>query len=130
MALTIDRLETDEDGISRWKRVEVDLSARGGLVISEQQSALNFRHRQSAPGYTSDWHVAGDPTLIIIRRGVLRIELRDGTLRDFGPGDQFIAADRLPSGAPFDPAHHGHRAAVMGDDQLEAVHIKLASLSS
>jgi hypothetical protein len=38
-----------------------------GLFISSRQEALNFRHRMSEPGYFSDWHVAGDPTLIIIR---------------------------------------------------------------
>jgi len=35
-----------------------------GLIISPRQDALNFRHRMSEPGYFSDWHVAGDPTLI------------------------------------------------------------------
>ena len=38
-----------------------------GLFISPRQPALNFRHRIREPGYFSDWHMAGDPTLIMIR---------------------------------------------------------------
>ena len=99
-----------------------------GLFISPRQQALNFRHRMSEPGYFSDWHVAGDPTLLLIRAGRLRIGLRDGSFRDFIAGDAFIAQDRLLENALFDDEVHGHTAQVIGEHPLLAVHIKLSSI--
>jgi hypothetical protein len=104
-----------------------DLNGSSGLLISPRIGAANFRHRRSEPGYCSSWHVAGDPTLVIIRTGTLRIGLRDGSYRDFTSGDQFIAQDRLTNnGLPFeDNTIHGHTAQVIGRTPLLAVHIKL-----
>ena len=99
-----------------------------GLLISPRQNALNFRHRMSEPGYYSDWHVAGDPTLIIIRSGILRIGLRDNHFRDFTAGDAFIARDRLHNNTTFDKQAHGHTAQVVGEKKLVALHIKLSSI--
>lgn len=99
-----------------------------GLFISPRQQALNFRHRMSEPGYVSDWHVAGDPTLLLIRTGTLRIGLRDGSFRDFVAGDAFIAQDRLLENTPFDDEVHGHTAQVIGEQVLTAVHIKLSTV--
>ncbi len=101
-----------------------------GLFISSRQAALNFRHRMSYPGYFSNWHVAGDPTLIIIRSGILRIGLRDESYRDFFAGDVFVAQDKLPTNVSFDNNVHGHTAQVLGDHQLIAFHLKLSSMKS
>jgi len=95
------------------------------MLISDRQQTLNFRHRESEPGYSSTWHVAGDPTLIIVRQGKLRISLRDGSHRDFGAGDQFIARDFLAPGVEFDQSVHGHTAEVLGNVSFYAVHLKL-----
>jgi hypothetical protein len=99
-----------------------------GLFISPRQQALNFRHRVSEPGYYSDWHVAGDPTLIIIRSGILRIGLRDKSYRDFAAGDVFIAQDKLTDNRCFENNIHGHTAQVIGAQQLIALHLKLSSI--
>ena len=101
-------------------------TARGDLWITEQQSCLNFRYRSSPAGYKSDWHVAGDPTLIIISSGCLEIELRDGSRKRFTAGNKFIAEDFLPPQHPFDPQSHGHRARVPGREEFSAIHIKLS----
>lgn len=98
-----------------------------GLFITPRIDALNFRHRFSHPGYFSNWHVAGDPTLIIIRSGTLRIGLRDGSYRDFSIGDMFVAKDRLQQDELFNEQTHGHTAAVIGNESLLAIHIKLES---
>ncbi|MFQ3192358.1 MAG: hypothetical protein ACI936_003510 [Paraglaciecola sp.] len=99
-----------------------------GLFISPRQTALNFRHRMSEPGYFSDWHVAGDRTLIIIRSGVLRIGLRDESYHDFIAGDVFIAQDKLPATISFNNDIHGHTAQVIGNQPLIALHLKLSSI--
>ncbi len=92
--------------------------------------ALNFRHRVSEPGYFSTWHVAGDPTLIIVRTGVLRTTLRNGHYRDFSAGDMFIVKDCLQKNEVFDDQVHGHTAELVGDQPLFAVHIKLAAIAA
>ena len=93
-------------------------------MLSEQQSALNFRLRSSSSGYLSDWHVAGDPTLLIILSGVIELELRSGATKQFSAGEMFIAQDYLIAQSEFNDSH-GHRARVVGKDALQALHLKL-----
>lgn len=95
------------------------------MLLTPQIPAVNLRLRQSPPGYSSDWHVAGDPTLIVIQQGCLRIGLRNGEYRDFAAGERFIAEDYLPASIEFDSSRHGHQAQVLGNTPFEAVHIKL-----
>ena len=104
------------------------LDEYNGLFISSRQQALNFRHRISEPGYYSDWHVAGDPTLILIRSGILRIGLRNNSYRDFAAGDVFIAQDKLDDNTNFEKNIQGHTAQVIGNQQLIALHLKLSSI--
>ncbi len=115
----------DDHNRSIFSTVTLAQSAHGEMWISERQGCLNFRYRSSPAGYESDWHVAGDPTLIAVSAGRIELELQDGTKKQFGPGEKFIAQDFTPSGSEFDPAKHGHRARVIGDEQFSAVHIKL-----
>jgi hypothetical protein len=82
--------------------------ARNGMLLSDRIPAQNFRLRESMPGYSTDWHLSGDPTLIIIQKGILRISLQNGIYKDFKSGDMFIAADNLPENIFFDPNIHGH----------------------
>ena len=95
-----------------------------GLFISPCQSALNFRHRMSKSGYASDWHVAGDATLILVLSGILRIGLWDNSYRNFAAGDVFIAQDKLHANTHF----NNHTAQVIGDQKLVALHLKLPSV--
>lgn len=115
-------------GKSAFKEMLLSIEDYNGLFITPRISALNLRHRLSKPGYYSDWHMAGDPTLLIIRSGQLRVGLRDGNFRDFTAGDMFVAQDSLQTGEMFDPDIHGHNAQVIGEQNVLAVHIKLASL--
>ena len=121
-------MSSGKTGYSVFNDVQYTVEDYNGLFITERMTALNFRHRVSEPGYVSSWHVAGDPTLIIIRSGILRITLRNGEHRDFIAGDLFIAQDRLQKNEAFDPEIHGHTAELIGDQILLAVHIKLAAI--
>ncbi|MEH6358678.1 MAG: hypothetical protein V7745_06790 [Pseudomonadales bacterium] len=126
--ITIPVLCNANTGYSTFSEQNYTLENYNGLFISPRIDALNFRHRISQPGYSSSWHVAGDPTLIIIRSGILRISLRDGSYRDFSAGDIFIAKDKLPENGMFDEKIHGHTAQLIGEQELLALHIKLESL--
>ena len=108
-------ISVDENYRSVFSEESFDQAARGDLWISEQQSCLNLRFRSSPAGYQSGWHVAGDPTLIIVTGGCMEIELRDGSKKQFRPGEKFIARDDLPNSLDFDHERHGHRARVMGE---------------
>ena len=119
----------ESTSVSFFTDEQYSLEDYNGLFITERKDALNFRHRASEPGYFSSWHVAGDPTLIIVRKGTLRISLRNGEYRDFSVGDMFIAQDRLQIGEVFDDMIHGHTAELIGDETLLAVHIKLAVIA-
>ncbi|MBN4050625.1 hypothetical protein JYU13_00805 [Gammaproteobacteria bacterium AH-315-M22] len=121
-------IDNDDEGVSVFCETQYNLNDRNGMLLSQQINAVNFRLRQSYKGYKADWHVAGDPTLIIILAGVLRITLRNDDCRDFSVGAMFIAKDKLLAGQEFDTARHGHRAEVVGHASLNAIHIKLGSL--
>lgn len=121
----IPSIKNDGSGESYFGVHEISLQGSASWMLSEQQSALNFRLRSSAPGYQSDWHVAGDPTLLIIQTGVIEIELRDGSLRRFSAGEMFVAQDYLAEDIEFSD-RLGHRARVIGQEPLNALHLKLS----
>jgi len=124
--LTIPTVTNDGISPSTFSTRLITLHGDANRHLSERIPALNFRLRTSDSAYQSDWHVAGDPTLLIILHGHLAIELRDGTRQDFGPGGMFIAEDHLKPGSDFCDQTHGHRARVLGDVPLQALHLKLA----
>ena len=118
-------ITTNEKGISVFSEISYPKNARGGMMLSEQIAAKNFRLRESKAGYSTEWHLSADPTLLIVQKGILRISLQNGDYRDFGSGEMFIASDALPENIVFDSSIHGHKAAVIGAEDLVAIHIKL-----
>lgn len=124
----ITSITTDTNFLTVFSEEVFPMQNRGGMLLTDRINALNFRVRESLPGYKTDWHVAGDPTLIIVQQGTLRIILRDGNSKDFSSGDMFIAKDYLSSHIKFDNTIHGHQAEVIGNTVFRAVHIKLDSM--
>lgn len=122
---SIPSIVNDGKAESFWAHHDISLYGDSAWMLSEQQSALNFRLRSSAAGYQSDWHVAGDPTLLLIQTGTIEIELRDGSLKRFSAGDMFVAQDYLDEGIEFTDLL-GHRARVVGQETLNALHLKLS----
>ena len=122
--MTIPTISNDGRGASYFGMRDIELNGDMTRRLSDQIDAVNFRLRQSE-GYSSDYHVAGDPTLLIVLSGTMRIELPNGTARDFTQGDLYIAEDYLEAGIEFDDRLHGHRAEMIGDTPYKAVHIKL-----
>jgi hypothetical protein len=118
-------ITTNENGISVFEEVAFDVNQRGGMFLTDQIAAKNFRIRKSNIGYETDFHLAGDATMLIILKGSLKIELQNGDYKLFSAGDYFIAKDNLPENIIFDNQIHGHKASVIGDESLEAIHIKL-----
>jgi len=123
--ISIIRVNNNGAGASFFDAKEVPLSGSPARMLSEQIDAVNFRLRTSEDSYESSWHVAGDPTLLIILSGTIRIELRNGENREFSTGDMFIAADYINADTTFDDSLHGHRADIMGKETFSALHLKL-----
>ena len=118
-------VSSDGKGESYFTSRNVELHGDSNRCLSEQISAVNFRLRKSDSAYSSDYHVAGDPTLLVILCGTVKIELRNGQSKQFSTGEMFIAQDYLESADSFDQDKHGHRAEVVGDQELSVLHLKL-----
>ena len=123
--IRIPTISNDGRGASYFGERDVELNGDISRLLSDQIDAVNFRLRQSE-GYASNYHVAGDPTLLIVLSGTMRIELPNGEARDFTQGDLYIAEDYLDEDVKFETGLHGHRAEMIGDTPYRAVHIKLA----
>ena len=121
----VSTITTNDSGISVFDEIEFDVNQRGGMFLTNQIASKNFRIRKSNSGYETDFHLAGDATFIVILKGSLKIELQNGDYKIFSAGDYFIANDNLPENIIFDSKIHGHKASVIGDESLEAIHIKL-----
>ena len=117
----------DGDGPSFFSEKAVTLNGDEQRMRSEQITAVNFRLRESFESYESGWHVAGDPTLLIILSGCMQIELRNGLSKEFKSGEMFIAEDYLAKGAAFNEVN-GHRARVLGDQKIQVLHLKLSKI--
>ena len=121
----VSTITTNDSGISVFDEIEFDVNQRGGMFLTNQIASKNFRIRKSNSGYETDFHLAGDATFIVILKGSLKIELQNGDYKIFSAGDYFTANDNLPENIIFDSKIHGHKASVIGDESLEAIHIKL-----
>jgi len=122
----IPTVTANENGISIFSEIDFSVQQRGGLFLTEQIGSKNFRIRKSDVGYETDFHLAGDATFIIIQKGSLKIELQNGDFKIFNSGNSFIAQDNLPENIIFDNQIHGHKASVIGNESLQAIHIKLS----
>jgi hypothetical protein len=118
-------ITSNENGISVFSETDFEVHQRGGMFLTEQIASKNFRIRKSDLGYETEFHLSGDPTLIVIFKGTLKIELQNGEFKTFSAGNYFIAKDSLPENVVFDNKIHGHKASVIGNETLEAIHIKL-----
>lgn len=123
--MNITCITNDGKSPSVFAEKQIELNGDEQRRLSEQITALNFRLRSSGTDYESGFHVAGDPTLLIILQGAFRAMLRNGECRDFSAGDCFIAEDYIADGVEFSNVIHGHKGQVVGEVELQALHLKL-----
>ncbi len=123
--IIVPSVTNDGNNPSYFSEKVIELEGAPERMLSAQQHAENFRLRISEPGYFSDWHAAGDPTLLVILSGVVEIELRDSNKKVFSKGQMFVAEDYLDEETVPDQ-QHGHRARVLGFEPLHALHLKLS----
>ena len=63
--IRIPTITVNQDFNSVFSEEIFSQSNKNGMYLTERLNAENFRLRSSLAGYSSHWHVAGDPTLII-----------------------------------------------------------------
>ncbi len=120
----IPTITNDGLGASYFSTREITLNGDISRQLSDQIEAVNFRLRRSET-YAAGFHVAGDPTLLIVLSGTMRIALPSGDYREFSQGDIYIAEDYLEPHIEFKAGLHGHSAHMVGDTPYHAVHLKL-----
>lgn len=102
------RLYTGKDGESHFEQLEVD--------IDKIQAVEGILFRQAPPGQVHDWHPAPRRQYVITLSGQGEIEIGDGTIKRFGPGDIMLADDTTG---------RGHITRAVGDTPRLYVQIPL-----
>ncbi|WP_218511129.1 hypothetical protein [Variovorax sp. dw_308] len=118
-------LFTDTDGKARFREEPIEL---GEGTPSSQLSQLfpsqGYQLRHSPVGFRSQFHCTVTPQWVVILQGQMEIGLQGDTSRVFKAGEHFYSDDRLPEGATFDPAVHGHWSRQVGDEPLVTMFVR------
>jgi hypothetical protein len=118
-------LFTDTDGRARFREESIALDeGTPQSRLSALMPSGGLQLRESPMGFRSSFHCTTTPQWVFILRGRMEIGLQDGTSRTFGPGEHFYSDDRLPEGATFDAAVHGHWSRQVGDEPLQTVFVR------
>jgi hypothetical protein len=118
-------LFTDDEGRARFREERVPLTEGTPQArLSALLPSGGYQLRESPVGFASEFHCTPQPQWVFILRGEMQIGLQDGSVRRFGPGQHFFAADLLPQGARFDARLHGHRSAQRGAEPLVTLFLR------
>ena len=118
-------LFTDTDGRARFRTDSIALDeGTPQSRLSALMPSGGLQLRESPVGFRSSFHCTVTPQWVFILRGRMEIGLQDGSSRVFGPGEHFYSDDRLPEGAAFDAAVHGHWSRQVGDEPLQTLFVR------
>jgi len=98
------RVYTDSNGASHFDDVETELSDAGfappapPLLLSPYYATTRFVFCGAPAGWFGDWHLAPKRQIIFYLRGKVEIEVSDGEIRHFGPGDIVLLEDTIGVG--------------------------------
>ncbi len=97
--MRIARIYTGDDGRSHFEDIEVRLTeqaALGARTVPFPASSISLA--EGTGEATMDFHVAPRRQFVVTLSGRLEMECGDGTTRQFGPGDVFLADDLTGQG--------------------------------
>ena len=113
------RIYTGSDGETHFEDLELELAEVNfappapPVQLSAFTAAKQWMFFVIPPGWVGDWHPTPTRQAFFYLSGQVDIEVGDGSIRRFGPGDVIILEDT--TGA-------GHRARTVGDEtSLQAV---------
>jgi len=110
--MKIVRLYTGADGESHFEELDLPFEGAGGAEATMLQAATGIVFRRAPAGHVQDWHPAPRRQYVITLSGQVEIEIGDGTVRRFGPGDVVLAEDLTGRGHITRVAGTGPRAYV------------------
>ena len=105
------RLYSDPQGETHFDEVEVPLRAVNfappapPINLSALSPASQYGFMSAPPGWDGDWHPAPIRMLTMYLSGEVEVEVSDGAVRRFRPGDVTLAEDTTGK---------GHRSRVVG----------------
>lgn len=115
------RVVSTPDGGSAFEDVELALDAQRIAADVPPMLVGNLGASQAVAFVRltdfNDPHPAGAPQWVVMLRGVIEVEVSDGTRRQFGPGDLVFAADTTG---------RGHITRTVGEPPFEALGIVTA----
>jgi quercetin dioxygenase-like cupin family protein len=114
--MKIVRLYTGADNESHFEEIDVELNLSGHMEVSELQPAHGMLFRRVPATHRSNYHPAPRRQYVITLAGQVEIEIGDGTVRRFGPGDVMLAEDTTG---------HGHITRVIGGQPRDCIMIPL-----
>ena len=118
-------LFTDQDGRAKFRESSIALpEGTPQSMLSALMPSAGYQLRHSPVGFRSQFHCTVTPQWVFILGGQMEIGLQDGSSRVFKPGEHFYSADRLPDGASFDAAVHGHWSRQVGADPLVTLFVR------
>lgn len=91
--MKIVRLYSGADGESHFEELNVPFERVGDAEATPLQAATGVGFRRAPAGHVQDWHPAPRRQYVITLSGQVEIEVGDGTVRRFGPGDVMLAED-------------------------------------
>ena len=118
-------LFTDQDGRAKFRESSIALpEGTPQAMLSALMPSAGYQLRHSPVGFRSQFHCTVTPQWVFILGGQMEIGLQDGSSRVFKPGEHFYSTDRLPEGASFDGAVHGHWSRQVGSDPLVTLFVR------
>ena len=97
--MQITRLYTGPDDESHFADMEITLRDGGDIGrLSELFPATGVILRETDAHYAYGWHTAPRRQFVVMLRGSVEIQIGDGTMRRFGPGDIVLAEDTTGRG--------------------------------
>ncbi|MFC2060150.1 hypothetical protein ACFLTZ_03530 [Chloroflexota bacterium] len=97
--MKVSHLYAGQDGESHFDEIDIPLKDMWDYSQqSEIMKATTIFFREKSADYNRDWHNASHRQFVIILEGIMEIEIGDGTRRQFGPGEVFLAEDTTGRG--------------------------------
>ena len=109
------RIYTGSDGETHFEDLEIELSevdfapAAPPVQLSDFTPATQWSFFAIPPGWEGDWHPTPTRQIFFYLVGETEVEVGDGTIRRFGPGDALVVEDTTGK---------GHRSRTVGDETV------------
>lgn len=120
--MRITRIWSDDAGTSHFEDVDIELESTDfappapPLDISTPIPAERTLFCEIPAGWFGDWHPSPRRQLYVGLGGRLEVEVGDGEVRRFGPGDVVLLEDLAGS---------GHTTRVVGEEHSTCVFVQL-----